>query len=192
MPSNSLQLWQSRRVSELDEIADAHTQVGGIARGRRYATQQVNHAYAMLLSSQFQGFCRDLHSETVDYIVRAISPISLRGILRAEFTLNRKLDHGNPNPGNIGSDFNRLGTAFWPSVRALDRRNNNRIGHLEDLNSWRNAIAHQSFDPSRLGGTISLRLAMVRQWRGACEQLAIVFDGVVRDHIFKISGAYPW
>ena len=28
-----------------------------------------HHAYAMLISSQFQGFCRDFHSECVDYAV---------------------------------------------------------------------------------------------------------------------------
>ena len=112
MPSNSLQRWNTTRVQELDQIANAHLQVGGGARGRRYATQQINHAYTMLLSSQFQGFCRDLHSEAVDHIARSVTPIPLRAVLRAEFTLHRKLDRGNPNPGNIGSDFNRLGLRF--------------------------------------------------------------------------------
>ena len=39
----------------------------------------------MLLSSQFQGFCRDLHSEGVDHIVRSVTPLQLRAVLRAEF-----------------------------------------------------------------------------------------------------------
>ena len=66
MPSYSLNHWTRERSEALDEIANAHSSVGGSARGRRYATQQINHAYATLLSSQFQGFCRDLHSECVD------------------------------------------------------------------------------------------------------------------------------
>lgn len=114
MPSNSLQNWNTTRVSELNEIRSAHQRIGGGRRGRRYATQQINHAYTMLLSSQFQGFCRDLHSEAVDHIVRSVAPAAVQSVLRAEFTLHRKLDRGNPNPGNIGSDFNRLGLRSDP------------------------------------------------------------------------------
>ena len=56
MPSNSLRNWHSIRAIALDEIESAHRMVGGSGPGRRYATQQINQAYAMLLSSQFQGF----------------------------------------------------------------------------------------------------------------------------------------
>jgi len=72
MPSNSLQHWQQSRRVKLDEIVEAHRAVGGTARGRRDATEQVNHAYAVLLASQFQGFCRDLHSERVHHIVQQV------------------------------------------------------------------------------------------------------------------------
>ena len=60
MHSTSLQQWETVRASELDEIADAHAAVGGTKRGRRYTTQQINRAFAVLLASQFQGFCRNL------------------------------------------------------------------------------------------------------------------------------------
>lgn len=63
MASRALQKWQTVRAAELDQIADAHESVGGTQPGRRYATRQINHAYAMLLSSHVQGYCRDLHSE---------------------------------------------------------------------------------------------------------------------------------
>jgi hypothetical protein len=66
MPSNSPRKWSGERSDALDEIQNAHAMVGGTDRGRRYATQQINYAYAALLSSQFQGFCRDLHSECID------------------------------------------------------------------------------------------------------------------------------
>ena len=52
----------------------AHRSVGGTARGRRFATEQINHAYAVLLASQFQGFARDLHSECADRLAKAIAP----------------------------------------------------------------------------------------------------------------------
>src|SRR5688572_17317701 len=85
MPSRSLLRWQGERAEALVEIEGAHASVGGSGPGRRYATQQLNHAYAMLLSSQFQGFCRDLHSECVEFILAAI-PVPLQRITRVHNT----------------------------------------------------------------------------------------------------------
>ena len=72
MSSRSLIRWNAERREALDEIENAHAMVGGTERGRRYATQQINYAYVTLLSSHFQGFCRDLHSECVDHIVALV------------------------------------------------------------------------------------------------------------------------
>jgi hypothetical protein len=112
MPSKSLLAWRGWRHDRLDEIKEAHHIVGGTARGRRYATEQLNHAYAVLLSSHFQGFGRDLHTECVQHIVRSV-PGNLQNVVRGELVSNRKLDRGNPNPGNIGSDFGRIGLLMW-------------------------------------------------------------------------------
>src|SRR5437763_4095521 len=100
MPSNSLLQWRGGRATALDEIEAAHAAVGGTGRGRRYATQQINQAYVVLLSSQFQRFCRDLQSEAADELVRDIASSDLRDIFRSQLTTGRKLDVGNPNPGN--------------------------------------------------------------------------------------------
>ncbi len=170
MPSASLHRWTTERQSALDELEAAHRSVGGSGRGRRSATQQVNQAYAVLLSSQFQGYCRDLHSECANYFVQTVSAGPLRNSLRSVLIENRKLDKGNPNPGNIGSDYSRFGLPFWVEVRNLDLRNQGRQYRLEELNDWRNAIAHQDFDPAVLGSG-SLRLERVRDWRNACRQL---------------------
>src|SRR5436305_4380584 len=125
MPSNSLIRWGGERAVALDEIEKAHVMVGGAERGRRYATQQINYAYAALLSAQFQGFCRDLHSECVDQIV-AIAPRRLVAIFSKESAWNRSLDRGNAHPGAIGSDFDRLGIDLWAEVYAFDGRNQRR------------------------------------------------------------------
>lgn len=190
MPSVSLQTWQSVRMHALDELEFAHRSVGGSSRGRRHATQQINHAYAVLLSSQFQGFCRDLHSECTDYFAKSV----LEGILRAAFSnlfvQNRKLDKGNPNPGNIGADNNRFGFVFWDKVVSLNIRNRLRQSQLETLNKWRNAIAHQDFDLDIIDATV-LRIKRVREWRVDCNQLAISFDEVMRSYIQKINGSSP-
>ena len=192
MPSVALLTWQGSRAVSLDEIENAHRSVGGSGPGRRTATQQINQAYAVLLSSHFQGFCRDLHSECVDFIVPFITPVSLRATCSLEWNWNRKLDHGNPNPGNIASDFNRLGVSLWPDAYGLDARNRQRRVLLEELNEWRNAIAHQDFDPVRLGGTVTLRLAQVRTWRTACTSLAGAFDAVMSNYLGRMCGAVPW
>jgi hypothetical protein len=68
MPSLSWQQWVTTRARDLDDIEAAHRSVGGTVRGRRFATEQINHAYAVLLASQFQSFCRDLHTECVHFL----------------------------------------------------------------------------------------------------------------------------
>src|SRR5437879_257545 len=113
MPSGSLHTWRTVRRAALDELEAAHRSVGGHGRGRRYATQQINQAYAVLLSSQFQGFCRDLHTESALFLVGSVQPVTLKQTLRKDLTRSRKLDRGNPSPGNIGEDFGRLGIGFW-------------------------------------------------------------------------------
>jgi hypothetical protein len=189
MPSHSLIKWNAERAQALDEIEHAHLRVGGSQRGRRFATQQINHAYATLLSSQFQGFCRDLHSESVDHIVGLV-PAQLQTFLRAEFLFSRSLDRHNPQPGSIGSDFNRLGIDFWTVVYATGARNQRRREILEELNRWRNAIAHQDFDA--VGGNQSLHLARVRRWRRAVAALADNFDRAMYDYLRGLLGASPW
>jgi hypothetical protein len=51
----------------------------------------------MLLSSHFQRFCRDLHTEAIDHIVAGASPRAIQAVLRSRLLENRKLDRGNPN-----------------------------------------------------------------------------------------------
>jgi hypothetical protein len=72
MPSVALQDWLSVRAVALDEIENAHRRVGGTGPGRRYATQHLNQAYAVMLTAQFQAFCRDLHTECAYFLVPAV------------------------------------------------------------------------------------------------------------------------
>lgn len=188
MPSTSLAHWRTIRSTELDEMENAHQAVASSGPGRRYATLQINHAYAMLLSSQFQGFCRDLHSQAVDIIVNS-QPAAMQTLLRANLMFGRKLDTGNPNPGNLGSDFNRFGLKFWDEVKAHDGHAQSRKDRLELLNDWRNAIAHQDF--SKVGGK-TLYLGTVKQWRSALNGLGATFDRVIGDHLGNLVGSAPW
>ena len=193
MQSASYNQWTTVRCAELNEIAHAHTAVGGSRRGRRHTTQQINRAYTMLLASHFQGYCRDLHSECVDFLVKSLSlPRSLETLIRAEFLRGRRIDTGNAQPSSLGADYGRLGIDFWGELRKYDPTATAWNGDLELLNEWRNAIAHQDFTSPKLGGTINLNLTQVKKWRRMCQRFARATDEVMRGHLQTLTGASPW
>ena len=170
MPSQAFERWRMDRMAALDEIERAHRGMGGIGPGSRTTTRQLNQAYVLLLSSQFQGFCRDLHTECVRAISRILPTAELQTLMREGLLMGRKLDTGNPNPGNIGADFNRFNLPFWALVEAAPPRNARRKTLLEQMNRWRNAISHNAFDTGMLrSGHPVLALAEVRRWRKACD-----------------------
>src|SRR5258708_38090794 len=75
------------------------------------------------------------------------------------------------------SDFNRFEFSIWSAVDADHPRNPQRRHALEDLNRWRNAIAHSAFTPAMYrGGRPALQLSEVQDWRKACDGLARSFD----------------
>jgi hypothetical protein len=193
MPSLSLLRWFSERALALHDIESAHRSVRGSGAGARAATQQINQAYAVLLSAQFQGYCRDLHSECADYFVVPVADPAWRSMLRDNLGFARKIDRGNPNPGNLGADFNRFGFGFWPRVDAHHPANPARKAALDEMSEWRNAIAHQDFPAAMLrAGRPSLTLAQVQTWRKACDGLARAFALVLRDHLQSLTGSAPW
>lgn len=159
MPSRALGIWRSRRSAALDELETARQAVTrAVHRGRRYATQQIIQSAAVMLSSQFQGFCRELHDEALDHLVRSL-PAAAQAVVLRRFTEGRSLDRGNPNPGNLGADFRRFDLDLWPDVIALDASNAGRQRQIQELSTWRNAIAHQDFDPTTLGGRTQIWIA---------------------------------
>lgn len=187
MPSVSYGSWITTRRSELDEIERAHAAIGGTGRGRRYATLQINRAYVLLLASQFQGYCRDLYTESVVFLVPRLTPLSFQASVRELLTQNLQLKRSNAQPGSIGADFGRFGIDFWTEVKANDPRNEAGAMQLEELNRWRNAIAHQDFPSQAV-----LHLRHVRVWRNVCQRLARSFDEVMRHHLQNLTGSPPW
>jgi len=206
MPSLALQEWQGTRSVQLDELDAAHGAVSGTGPGRRYATRQLNHAYAVVLAAQFQGFCRDLHSESADVVAEVITSVSLAGsvnnqaiarLVLTALTENRQLDRGNAHPGSVGASFESFDLEIWSAARRIDARTARRLVRLEQLNIWRNAIAHQDFDFSRhqlevLAGMTRLGLDQVRMFRSCCDQLAVTFDRVLARRLESIVGSRPW
>ncbi len=194
MPRQSLALaaWNTDAWDAFKELREAHRAIGGPGAGRRTGTQQLNYAYVLLLSARFQAYCRDLHTEVFAHIRRGV-PAPLRPIVYSAATRNRALDRGNPTPGNIGGDFNRLDFRFWDAMRAADKRNANRQAKLERLCEWRNAIAHHEIanrrdelNPSRI------TLDVCRDWQSALNGLVRTTDKVVADQTEALTGARPW
>jgi hypothetical protein len=146
----------------------------------------------VLLSAEFQGFCRDLHDECAEKFVESVNPVALRDVLRLQCVHGRKLDSGNPIPANLGADFNRYQFNFWDEVALADPGHAARRARLEALNAWRNAIAHYNYDPANLGGATRLTIPDVRSWRLDCDAFAAAFDRVVREQLQLITGVSPW
>src|SRR5262249_40600464 len=98
----------------------------------------------LLLSAHFQGYCRDLYTECSQIVVARVRA-TLRGLMLAQFTAHRKLDHGNPNIQNLREDFERFGFAL--DLPSVDPANGPRLTHLGELNRWRNVAAHRGTLP---------------------------------------------
>jgi HEPN superfamily RiboL-PSP-like protein len=193
MPSKALLAWKSDRARALNEIENAQASIGGTGPGRRYATQQVHQAYAVMVASQFQGFCRDLHTESVTVIVDIVQPPPLLNqIVRNRFMLGRQLESKNAQPSSLGSDFGWFGIGFWKEVDTLIQDGGAARSKLEELNAWRNAIAHQNFESVSPGGPPNLTLEQVRQWRGICNKLARTLDRVMWIYLRSLRGKPPW
>lgn len=194
MPSDSLEKWQTVRAAEMDELENAHRSVGGIGRGRRYMTRQINHAYTVLLASQFQGYCRDLHSECSRAVVNVVQPVNVRSLLEEALTggrktLYRKLDSGNANWGNIVEDFERLHINLKDEIEKSSPLYARWIKSLEELNVWRNAIAHQNF--TKVSAS-AVQLKQVRKWRTDLKEMAITMDATLYTYLSVFIGAPPW
>lgn len=183
MPSDSFVRWSGEDRRTLDAF-DAACLTGGLDRD---TTRHLNYSYTVLLSAYFQGFCRALHEECLTHFLARIGPVERHVALREALTTMRKLDRGNPNPGNIGSDFGVFGLSFWDEVDHFEPRNEDRRKALLDLNEWRNAISHNDF--TRLLNARPLRLGQVRRWRSACNGLTASFDEVMRRQLLVIAGS---
>jgi hypothetical protein len=193
-PSAALLRWRTISQAEIDELPAAHHAVGGTGPGRRTATRQINHALVVQLAAQFQRFCRDLHGLCADAVIDAAPPMH-GPLLRVALAVGRRLDRMNATSGTLGDDFGRFGLEFWPEIDALGRQYAIRRRRLDQLNLWRNAIAHQDFrrvDADPLARDTRPDLPTFRVWRSAVDQLATGIDRVMHRELISITGSDPW
>jgi hypothetical protein len=192
MPSQSLKHWNERSATALDWMEVSHRALRGTGRGGRYAIQQINQSYLVLLSSHFQQFCRSLHSEAANHLARNVDP-ALRPIMLAALNVGVSSTRGIRTPETSvltlagsgcasGTTSPHSGDETRPEKRASPRW------------VWRNAIAHQDFTSAthlqELGGRTEIRLQEVRAFRRACSHLARDFDAVVLAYIKAVAGPH--
>lgn len=192
MPSDALHDWQTDRLPRLRNVEVDCLYLEALHAADPQRVQEFIRSYAVLLSSEFQGFCRDLHSECADRLVDAITPVGLQTVLRLQCMYGRKLKTGNPTPGTLGADFNRFGFDLWPGVLALDPGHAARQHRLALLYAWRNVIAHHDYEAADLGGTTTLTITQVRDWQTDCDAFAVAFDAVIRSNLQITTGVLPW
>jgi hypothetical protein len=188
MSFSALHTWNTSAADALSQLEVAHSAVGGTAAGRRTNTLQLNYAFVLLLSAHFQAFCRDLHTQMTRALSATLAP-AIGDVLRVNLTFSRQLDVRNAQPGSLGADFNRFGLAFWPAVEGADRRNRQRREKLNQLNEWRNAIAHH--DIASRGANLTPRevtLDACKDWRSALNGLASSCDRVLTAHLKTLAG----
>ncbi|MDX6343200.1 MAG: hypothetical protein QOH87_3338 [Trebonia sp.] len=67
-------MWAAARANRIKRLRAAHEAFGGTGPGRRWVTDELNHALILRLASEFQGFARDLHDETGAFVARCLAP----------------------------------------------------------------------------------------------------------------------
>ena len=191
MPSPALTAWSTSSAAALSQL-QAHRAVSGVRAARGKNTLQLNYAYVLLLSAHFQAYCRGLHSDATQLLVDASDP-GIGAVLDTNLSFRRQLDSGNAQPGALGIDFNRFNFEFWAVVEAADTRNAARHRKLEDLNAWRNAIAHHDIETRRADlHPREVTLATCRTWHSALNGLAYSFDSVLAGHLATFLDSRPW
>jgi hypothetical protein len=150
-----------------------------------YLVEENLRGYVLLLSAHFQGFCRDLYTECALIIVSRVRA-TLRALVQAQFTANRRLDHGNPNVQNLREDFERFGFAL--DLAAADPANPARLIDLSLLNRWRNVAAHHGTVPAG----DPLHLPSLQTWQNSCDRLATSLDDIMYNELRRILRRAPW
>ena len=151
----------------------------------------------MMLAGEFQGFCRDLHDEAVDFFVDTVAPNSaVASILQFQLTLDRKLDTRNARPDTLKEDFVRLGIDVNKEINAENPLEGPKWWTgLSKLNKARNAIAHSNhaaLDNLKQEGH-PIDQPTVLSWRGQLDGLAKTMDDVVATALDSVLGAgRPW
>jgi len=199
MPSKALAQWDTTRSDAMDRLERVHRAVTGGLAGRPRDVTELNHALFLRLAGEVQGFCRDLHDESIDAICTpaVITQADLMNAFRANATTGRKLDMGNAGAAQIGHDWTKLGMQLWPTLKAnypsATVGGKSWSDRLEWLNRARNGIAHNDVQKIQdAHGEHALTLSTFRSMRGRLSRFAIALDKVTGAYLTSATGSRPW
>jgi hypothetical protein len=197
MTSRALITWRSERAARLDRLEVAHAAVGGTGPGRRWLTEELNHALILRLAAEFQGFAGDLHTETAAAVAVQLAPnnIAQRATMTLPYQLNRRLDRGNADPNSLRDDFGMFGLRLWDELQSrYPVRGQRWPTALSLLNQARNGLAHA--DDQKVARVEAagwhLTLRSVRRWRGTLDALASAMDTALCDYLARLFSTRPW
>jgi hypothetical protein len=198
VPSTSFETWTKERLARLDQLASAHALISRPAPGKRVRVQAINWALVVLLSAELQGYFRDLHTESAEFIAGRMAGGSFAHftLIRNGLTLERGLDLRNPTHKVVKDSFIRLGVPdLWADIDALVVKSGSRWRQqLQRLNTARNGVAH--YDTEKLATLESqgfpLHLRTINGWRAACQGIVRNADKVVGNRLAQTTGARPW
>ncbi len=193
MPSHALRQWTTLQLAQLNQFEAA---LRAALQSYPAARQQLTDAYVLLLAGQFQLYCRELHDEAATFLAAQITSALLAAVVEQSLVKGRRLQRGNAQPDALETDFARVGVSLRSELLAADPRNRDRLLRLQELNAWRNAIAHQDLKPGPgQVATVTGRrrtLKDVHSWRANCSALAQQIDSVVGLRLLSVTGCRPW
>jgi hypothetical protein len=146
--------WFGSRRANINELLRAHATIGNVGRGagpgrpRTAGTEQLNEALVLRVTTEFQGFVRDLLDLATIKVVRSsgCGPAYQAQIITA-MTRNRSIDRGNPRLDAIEADMSRLGLqTIRQHLRAKNFSHADDVAWLQKLVELRNALAHDDQD----------------------------------------------
>lgn len=186
MPSNALLRWQTDRVPRLSAVEAQCAATLAVVPPTTLADENLR-GFVVLLSAHFQGFCRDLYSESSQVIAAAVPP-TVQPIAQRQFAAALRLAHNNPTLDTLKADFGRFGFDLPTELNAVAVPPI-ELNHLALLSRWRNDVAHHGVTAPP-GGPLSP--AMVRSWQQSCDALATALDGIMYNQLRAALGAPPW
>jgi hypothetical protein len=101
------------------------------------------------------------------------------------------LARGNATYQTLRSDFMRTDLDIWEALERRDQRNLDRMRRINQLSTWRNAVAHQDVPPPSSAQLIrgtDRDVRSLRTWRHSCSALVHDIDAVVNHHMIVLAG----
>jgi len=195
MTSPALTTWQSRRLPRLDRLIALHPDTAGSTTDPAVA-EEWTHALVLRLTSEFQGFCRDLHTDLARTIARLLTEQNenTRSLVFAGLTRRRALEQYSATVESISGDFNRLSVDLVVLLSTHPRAGPQWADELTLLHVARNGVVHD--DPNKIEkltqASRELSIETVTRWRNWVDGLVGAMDDVASSRMSELFGVIRW